>query len=114
MAEKKPKMNKIPDRMTKNRDFTRIIIYFFIIMPGALGSCTGNLENSTLTATGYDRHVELHWNNFSDNVAYYRVLVGTNGKNFSLRGTVSDTMYLDFVNDLGSDLQLYYKVEAVT
>ena len=88
--------------------------YFLIIVTGVFISCSGKGENSALTAKGYDRHVELQWERGAEEVDRYRVLVGTNGKDFSLRGTVSDTIYLDFVNDLGTDLQLYYRVEAVS
>ncbi len=98
----------------KNNNLTRNLIHFLIIFSGAFISCVDKTENNALTAKGYDRHIELHWNIVSDEVDYYRILAGTNGKDFSLRGTVSDTIYLDFVNDLGTDLQLYYKVEAVT
>lgn len=106
-------MEKSADGLVNDRTFIRTINYFFIIVTGVFISCSDIGENS-LTATGYDHHVELQWERGTDEVDSYRVLVGTNGKDFSLRGTVSDTIYLDFVNDLGTDLQLYYKVEAVS
>lgn len=99
--------------MTK-KNFNWTEISFIIILAIASLSCTKRKEYSTLTAMGYDRHVELQWQKSAGEVDNYRILVGTNGKDYSLRGIVTDTLYLDFVNDLGTELQLHYKVEAVS
>jgi hypothetical protein len=72
-----------------------------------------NTTNSAIKATGYDRHVELQWPKHP-NAVQYRVLVSSDGSSFSERATLEDTIYLDFVNDLGSNLSLHYKVEAFT
>lgn len=107
-------MKKKTDRIVNDKSFIQTLTFFLIIVTGVFISCSSKGENSALTAMGYEHHVELQWERGTDNVDSYRVLVGTNGKDFSLRATVSDTIYLDFVNDLGTDLQLYYKVEAVS
>lgn len=69
-------------------------------------------EPAKVQAWGYGRHVELQWEKDPE-VEAYRILVGTNGKDYNLRATVEDTIYMDFVSDLGTDLDLYYKVESI-
>lgn len=64
---------------------------------------------SKVEATGYDRHVELHWPGQAGITSYEVWAAPENGK-FSKRATVEDTMYIDFVNDLGENLKLQYKV----
>jgi hypothetical protein len=64
---------------------------------------------SPLIATGYDRHVELQWPKQAG-VTSYEVWASTENKDFVKRATVEDTLYLDFVNDLGTNLKLQYKV----
>jgi hypothetical protein len=113
MKANKPNIKRInPAEIFGNKHATWWRIVFLMALSCSFLSCKDKVEEGILSGVGYDRHVELQWNNISDEVDHYRVLVGTNGKDFSLRGTVSDTIYLDFVSDLGSELQLYYKVEA--
>lgn len=63
-----------------------------------------------LFAIGYDSHVELHWPNMDADK--YRILL-RQGDEFVLRAESTDTLYIDFVNDLGNSLKLEYKIEAV-
>ncbi len=80
-----------------------------------LASCGQADETTTgdVTAKGYDRHVELNWEK-SENADSYSVWASLDGKNFTKRGETPDTVYLDFVKDLGSELSLHYKVKAYT
>ncbi|MBD8487446.1 beta-glucosidase [Echinicola sp. CAU 1574] len=66
-------------------------------------------SESPILAKGYDRHVELHWPK-TDGINDYEVWVSTENNSFSKRTTVQDTMYMDFVNDLGNNLTLKYKI----
>src|SRR5690606_39023293 len=63
-------------------------------------------------AKGYDRHVELQWPK-QENAVSYQVLVSSDGENYSERATVEDTIYMDFVNDLGANLSLQYQIVAI-
>lgn len=88
-----------------------LYILLFLVFWG----CSKETDSEgTLWGKGYDRHVELRWKKAGDGVDGYRVLVATDGQDFSLRATVSDTMHLDFVDDLGTHQAFRYKVEAVT
>lgn len=66
---------------------------------------------SQVIAIGYDRHVELQWPKQAG-VNSYEVWVSTEKNEFTKRATVNDTIYMDFVNDLGKNLKLQYKVLA--
>lgn len=72
----------------------------------------GEKSESTLEAEGYDRHVELKWPK-NESAKSYQVLVSADGENYTNRATLEDTIYMDFVNDLGSNLSLNYKVVAL-
>lgn len=63
-------------------------------------------------AKGYDRHVELQWSHYAE-ASSYHILVSTDGEAYSKRATVEGTLYMDFVDDLGTNLNLNYKVVAV-
>jgi hypothetical protein len=89
------------------------IISVFLMIDVMFVSCKEYTQEGKLWGEAYDRHVELQWAKWPDPVDHYRILVGTNGRDFSLRTTVSDTIFLDFVNELGTDSPLFYKVEAV-
>ena len=67
---------------------------------------------SPVIAKAYDRHVELHWPEQPD-INSYEIWVSTENNKFAKRATVADTIYLDFVNDLGKNLNLQYKVVGI-
>jgi hypothetical protein len=69
-------------------------------------------KEAALFAKGYDRHVELQWPK-QPNAVSYQVMVSSDGENYTERATVEDTIYLDFVNDLGTNLSLQYQVVAI-
>lgn len=77
-------------------------------------SCSSKEDaaSSAVQATGYDRHVELRWPRMPG-ISTYEIWVSTENNNFSKRANVEDTLYLDFVNDLGSNLELQYKVTGL-
>ncbi len=85
-------------------------IPFFIVLTLVLQSCY--TEEETLPpffAQGYDSHVELRWEDL--NAERYCIWVRQEGAtNFVERGVTLDTIYLDFVNDLGTNLNLEYKI----
>ena len=68
-----------------------------------------------LTATGYDSHIELNWtavNNTS--VTGYQIWYSRDSVTFMQRKVVTENRFvLDFVNDIGTNLKLYYKVKPV-
>ena len=68
-------------------------------------------ESESMKIDPYDRHVELRWNP-SDAAKSYSVWVSLDGESFTHRGETSDTLYLDFVSDLGTDLKLSYEIRA--
>lgn len=77
-------------------------------------ACTGSKGDGSVQGKGYDRHVELHWKKAGEDVSAYRISVKTDNTDYAVRGTVSDTTFMDFVSDLGTELQLVYKVEAIS
>ena len=89
------------------------LIIIVLLLPCMAACDLDSAKQSNIIATGYDRHVELHWPKQTGSSSY-RVSVSSGGNNYTERATVSDTMYMDFVNDLGSNLSLRYRVEAVT
>ena len=68
-----------------------------------------------LTATGFDSHVELNWTAINNtSITGYQIWFSQDGVNFTQRKLVTDTRFiLDFVNDIGTNLKLYYKVKPV-
>jgi len=54
----------------------------------------------------------LSWNPV-EQAEKYEIYVRKEGGDYSKRAELSDTLYLDFVNDLGKNLGLQYKIEAV-
>ncbi|WP_332911228.1 hypothetical protein [Algoriphagus boritolerans] len=89
---------------------TRIVIPILIVL--GLFACQNKpVELGTLEIDPYDRHVELRWNP-SDAAVSYSVWVSLDGETFTPRGETTDTLYLDFVSDLGSDLKLSYQIRA--
>lgn len=91
---------------------TYLPILIAFLLPFYISCDSNTAYQSNITATGYDRHVELHWPK-QDGSNTYRISVSSGDNNYSERATVSDTMYMDFVNDLGNNLSLKYKVEAI-
>src|SRR5690606_25467009 len=79
----------------------------------ALACQTGETEKrQEIFVKGYDRQVELQWPHHTD-ASSYQILVSTDGEEYTERATVEDTIYMDFVNDLGTNLSLTYKVVAL-
>ncbi|MDO9554327.1 glucoamylase family protein [Rhodonellum sp.] len=65
----------------------------------------------TLLAEGYDQHVELQWSKL-EGVDVYEVMASSDGKNYELRAEVSDTIYLDFAEDLKRHGRIHYSILA--
>jgi hypothetical protein len=64
---------------------------------------------ASMKATGYDAHVELTFDN--PNAFIYDIYVSKDGgKNFIRRVETNGDFYLDFVNDLGRNLSLLYRI----
>ena len=77
-----------------------------------ISSCDNNPEPSKrIIVKGYDRHVELQWEPV-EGAKSYAVFVKKEDNSYTERANVMDTIYMDFVNDLGTELELSYKVEA--
>src|SRR5690606_20482920 len=83
----------------------------FLLCIIACTGCSARIAavEGQIKATGYDQHVELHWPR-QPGVTSYEVWVSAEKGELVKRATVNDTMYMDFVNDLGSNLRLQYKV----
>ncbi len=79
-------------------------------------SSSGSLTAPTnLTASGFDSHTELNWA-ASSGASGYQIWSNTEGGASTLRKTIeaSKFYYLDFVGDLGANLNLKYKVRAIS
>lgn len=62
-----------------------------------------------IKAEGYDAHVEITFNN--PNAFIYELYISkNNGKAYIKRAELTSDYYLDFVNDLGKNLQLTYRL----
>lgn len=86
--------------------------YYFLLFIPLFWACQENKKiDTSLEVKGYDRHVELHWPKIAD-VDSYEIWVSTQNSEFSKRASLSDTLYMDFVNDLGTNLTLSYMVKA--
>jgi hypothetical protein len=77
--------------------------------------CIGPLQSqkyvvpAEIKATGYDAHVELTFDN--PDAFFYDIYVSTDGgKTFIKRVETNGDDYLDFVNDLGRNLSLIYRL----
>lgn len=104
---------------------------FFILMLLTLGSAfsfpegrpTGEITNLSpptpedFRARGYDSHVELRWLSVLGTTATRIIIYRSvdNGENFLevARLLRSDTMYLDWVRPLGTELDLQYRISTV-
>ena len=68
---------------------------------------------TNVVAKGYDSHVELTWS-AQPNVQNYQVWRSTNGgTRFDSLTTISDTLLIDFVRSLGTNINLVYKVKSI-
>ncbi|WP_416307878.1 glucoamylase family protein [Neptunicella sp. SCSIO 80796] len=68
-----------------------------------------------LTAQGYDRHVELFWQDLAKSNHEYQLWVKIDGGDWQQRQSVSSDSVIDFTGDLGRNLALTYKlVDAAT
>lgn len=66
-----------------------------------------------ITAEGYDSHVELEWPKSDVADVEYRVEIKSKDNKWILRQQGFDNRILDFVNDLGRNLTLTYRVSEV-
>ncbi len=91
-------------------NFTKIFLTLFLIFISYLSE-----SQTDLTATGYDSHVELNWTPVDNpNVTGYQIWSSTDGVLFTLRKLTSTTRFiLDFVQDLGTNVKLKYKVKPI-
>ena len=91
----------------------RTISLIFILLTISLGAQEFSVKN--LKATGYDSHIELNWDHpDNNNGGVYRIYGKTGSTDgFVLRGTTSEDYYLDFVTDLGRNIEVEYRVVPV-
>ena len=90
----------------------RLISFIFIAFAPFLLRGQTLASPTNVVAVGYDSHVELTWA-ASPNGQNYQVWRSKNGgTTFDSLTTVSDTMFLDFVRPLGTNMSLIYKVKA--
>lgn len=91
-----------------------LTLYSFCLSLLIVFACTTTEQEGEgeLMAKGYDRHVELQWPKHPAALSY-QVLVSSDGEQFTERATVEDTIYIDFVNDLGTNLSLKYQIVAL-
>jgi hypothetical protein len=69
-----------------------------------------------ISATGYELHVEISWEASADEVSGYVVERSSDGgASFDFAGQVgaSDTLFMDWVKELGTSLELSYRVRAL-
>ena len=90
----------------------RLIFLIFVAFAPFLLRGQTLASPTNVVAVGYDSHVELTWA-ASPNGQNYQVWRSKNGgTTFDSLTIVSDTMYLDFVRSLGTNMSLIYKVKA--
>lgn len=87
---------------------TILASWVFVLLLSCISKEKDN-QTPNIIGIGYDRHVELRWNALPG-VEKYKIFASSDGENFTERATVADTIYMDFVNDLGSNLKLIYKI----
>lgn len=97
-----------------NTTFKKPLLSLSLLALNLLWACSSpkTQESSPVIAKGYDRHVELQWPK-QEGISSYEIWVSTDNNKFAKRATVEDTLYLDFVNDLGKNLNLHYKVVSI-
>ena len=90
---------------------TKILI-LCLLMPPILRGQTPNIPTN-VAAIGYDSHVELTWKSVP-NGQNYQIWRSTNGGvRFDSIKTLSDTVLIDFVRPLGTNMSLIYKVKTL-
>jgi hypothetical protein len=69
-----------------------------------------------LSAKGFDSHVELNWNitKQTEDLSFRIYAKLPESETFSLRGETTDDYYLDFVTDIGRNINLDYKIIPVS
>jgi hypothetical protein len=81
-------------------------------MPTILRGQTPSIPTN-VGAIGYDSHVELKWSNAA-NAQNYQVWRSTNGGvRFDSIKTLADTVFIDFVRSLGTNINIVYKVKTL-
>lgn len=90
------------------------IIIAFLIVGNSLTRAQVPAEEM-LKAEGYDSHVELKWDKASsDTEVEYRVYAREeSSEDYKLRGVTTEDYYIDFVNDLGRNISMEYRVIPV-
>ncbi|MFN3997939.1 glucoamylase family protein [Algoriphagus sp.] len=88
------------------------LLFIPILFCLSLFSCQNKAKDSeTIEIDAYEQHVEIRWNPSAE-AKTYSVWASLNGDNFIQRGITTDTLYLDFVSDLGTELKLSYEVRS--
>jgi hypothetical protein len=64
------------------------------------------------TATAYDSHVELNWDQPIDDLSYRIYASFDAGQSFTLRTETTEDYYLDFVPDSAKTLEIIYRIVA--
>lgn len=90
---------------------TRYSNYLIVLMLISFACQKAEENTNTIKATPYDIHVELSWDK-SPEADSYGVWVSMDDNHYTRRAVLEDTIYLDFVNDLGMELDLNYEVRA--
>jgi hypothetical protein len=98
----------------KQTPLIRHSFVFFAILFSIFHGCQSPKKTDFLIhATGYGAHVELSCQKIPD-AKIYTLWGSIDGKEFTERARTSDTLFLDFVKDLGENLALTYRIEAQT
>ena len=88
------------------------ILILCLLMPPILRGQTPSIPTN-VAAIGYDSHVELTWRNTA-NAQNYQIWRSINGGvRFDSIKTLNDTVFIDFVRPLGTDINLIYKVKTL-
>jgi len=97
----------------KNKNKLLLLVLVICLASGWSVANTSML--SALKAKGYDSHVELSWeSSHADKQTSYQVFARQkNSDEFLLRGETKETFFLDFVTDLGRNIELEYQVIPV-
>ena len=88
------------------------ILILGLLIPTILRGQTPSIPTN-VAAIGYDSHVEVKWSN-GQNGQNYQVWRSINGGvRFDSIKTLSDTVFIDFVRPLGTNINLIYKVKTL-
>ena len=92
--------------------FSFLLVIFTMASPFMLRGQTPAAPTN-MVAIGYDSHVEVTWSPVAD-VSTYQIWRSKNGgTSFDSIKTINDTILVDFVRSLGTNMSLIYKVKAV-